>query len=63
MDFPTRKTLWTTKIDDPGLLKIYDSYVCLIGEKQVQVFSSSTGNKIGGIEVMKTVVPTESNIK
>jgi hypothetical protein len=50
IDFPTRKTLWTTKIDDPGSLTIMESYVCIKGLKLVQAFNCDTGVKLGEIE-------------
>jgi hypothetical protein len=50
IDFPTRKTLWTKRIDDPGSLRIMDEYVCVTGLKLVQLFNRDTGKKIGTIE-------------
>ena len=53
IDFPARKTLWTKRIDDPGLLRIMERYVCVTGLKLVQVFNCDTGEKIGGIKLRR----------
>jgi hypothetical protein len=53
MDFPARKTLWTKRVDDPGLLRIMEGYVCVAGLKLVEVFNCDTGEKIGGIDATK----------
>jgi hypothetical protein len=58
IDFPARKTLWTKRIDDPGLLTILDGYVCVTGLKLVEVFNSETGEKIGTIAAAKSA-PSE----
>jgi hypothetical protein len=50
IDFPVRKTLWTKRIDDPGLLKIMENYICMIGLESVQAFNCDTGEKIGRTE-------------
>jgi hypothetical protein len=55
-DFPAKKTLWRKKIDNPGLLRIMQPYVCVTGLKQVQVFNCDTGEKIGGIDAAKPAV-------
>jgi hypothetical protein len=53
IDFATRKTLWTKRIDDPGELTIMEPYVCVMGLKLVQVFNCDTGEKLGEIEAVK----------
>ena len=61
VDFPARKTLWTKRIDDPGLLRIMDQYVCVTGLTLVQVFNCDTGEKIAGIEAAKAVTSADAN--
>jgi len=61
IDFPVRKTLWTKRIDDPGLLRIYAPYVCVVGGKLVQVFNCDTGEKVAGIEAAKAAASTDAN--
>jgi hypothetical protein len=63
IDFPERKTLWTKKIIEPGILRIYDPYICITGEKLVQAFNCETGEKIGGIQVAKPAASTNDNVK
>jgi hypothetical protein len=54
IDFPARKTLWTKRIDDPGLMTIMGPlYVCVTGLKLVQVFNCDTGEKMGEIKAAK----------
>ncbi len=53
IDFPARKTFWTSKLDDPGVVTIMGRYVCVAGLKLVRVFDSDTGRKLGGIEAPK----------
>lgn len=53
IDFPTRKNLWTKRIDDPGLINVMDQYVCVMGLKLAEVYNSETGEKIGGIAAAK----------
>jgi hypothetical protein len=60
IDFPTRKTLWRTRINDPGLLTVREQYVCVMGLKSVQVFNCATGMKLGEIEAAKEA-STKSN--
>lgn len=52
-DFPTRKTLWTKKIEDLGLIRVMDQYVCVMGLNLVQVYNCETGEKIAGIAAAK----------
>jgi hypothetical protein len=54
IDFPARKTLWTKRLDESGLLRVYDSTVSVTGEKLVQVFNSNTGEKVPGISAAKS---------
>jgi len=61
IDFPARKTLWTKRIDEGGLLKIYDQHVCVTGGKLVQVFNCDTGEKIAGIEAAKAAESADAN--
>jgi len=61
IDFPARKTLWTKRIDDPGLLRIMERYVCVTGLKLVQVFNCDTGEKIAGIEAAKAAAAADTN--
>ena len=61
IDFPTRKTLWTKRIGDPGLLRIMEGYVCVTGRNLVQAFNSDTGEKIAGIEVVKAATSVDAN--
>jgi len=63
IDFPSRKTLWTVKVDDPGLLRVIEPYLCMTGLKLVQVFNCDTGEKIGKIKSAKAVASlnTEGN--
>ena len=61
INFPARKTLWTKRIDDPGLLRIYDPYVCVVGGKLVQVFNCDTGEKVAGIEAAKAAAAADAN--
>ena len=63
IDFPARKTLWTKRIDDPGLLRIMERYVCVTGLKLVQVFNCDTGEKIGGIQAAKAAASVDANVK
>jgi len=63
MDFPTKKTLWTKKIDDPGLLTILDGYVCVIGLKLVEAFNSDTGQKIGTIAAAKSATAADAKVQ
>jgi hypothetical protein len=63
IDFPTRKTLWTKRIDDPGSLTIREPYVCVMGLKLVQVFNCDTGVKIGEIEAAKAVAAVGGSAK
>jgi len=60
IDFPARKTLWTKKIDDPGLLTILNGYVCVTGLKLVEVFNSDTGEKIGTIAAAKSATSADA---
>lgn len=57
MDFPTRKTLWTKRIEDPGLITVLGQYVCVMGLNLVEVYNCETGEKIGGIAAAKAVAP------
>lgn len=61
IDFPARKTLWTKRIDDPGLLRIMDQYVCMTGLNLVQVFNCDTGEKIAGIEAAKAAAEANAH--
>jgi hypothetical protein len=61
IDFPARKTLWTKRIDDPGLLRITERYVCVMGLKLIQVFNCDTGEKIAGIEAAKAAAAADAN--
>ncbi|MGD0815979.1 MAG: hypothetical protein ABSA83_20490 [Verrucomicrobiota bacterium] len=61
MDFPARKALWKRRIDDPGGLKIRQSYVCVTGLKLVQVFNCATGEKLGGIEAAKAAASADAS--
>jgi hypothetical protein len=61
IDFPARKTLWTKRIDDPGLLRIMDQYVCMTGLNLVQVFNCDTGEKIAGIEAAKAAADANAH--
>jgi len=54
IDFPSRKTLWTKKLDDPGLLSIMDGKVYVSGLRLLQAFNGDTGKKIGTIAVGKS---------
>ncbi len=54
IDFPARKTLWTKRLDEAGLLRVYDSTVSVTGEKLVRVFNSNTGEKVPGISPAKS---------
>ena len=60
IDFPARKTLWTKKIDDPGLLTTLNGYVCVTGLKLVEVFNSDTGAKIGTIAAAKSATSADA---
>lgn len=60
INFPARKTLWTKRIDDPGLLRVMHPYVCVMGLKLVQVFNCDTGEKIGGIEAAKAAASADA---
>ena len=62
IDFPARKTLWTKRIDDPGLLRIMERYICVTGLKLVQVFNCDTGEKIAGIEATKAAAAADANV-
>jgi hypothetical protein len=53
IDFPIRKTLWKTRIDDPGLVRAMEQYVTVTGLESVQVFNCDTGEKIGEIKAAK----------
>jgi hypothetical protein len=61
IDFPARKTLWTKRIDGPGLLRIRERYVCVMGLKLIQVFNCDTGEKIAGIEAAKAAAAADAN--
>ena len=61
IDFPVRKVLWTKRIDDPGVLKIIQPYVCVTGLKLVQAFNCDTGEKLGGIEAVKAAASADAN--
>ena len=54
IEFPSRKTLWTKSVDDPGLLQPWDNSVCMIGLESVQVFNSNTGERIGKTELVQS---------
>ena len=62
IDFPTRKPLWTKRIDDPGLLSVMERYVCVMGPKLVQLFDCDTGEKIAGVEAAKATVEAGTNV-
>jgi hypothetical protein len=57
IDFPARKSLWTKRIDEPGLLRIIRPYVCVTGLRLVQVFNCDSGEKLGEIEVANAPTP------
>ncbi len=61
IDFPARKKLWTKEIDDPGLLRMMEGYVCVTGRNLVQVFNCDTGEKIAGIEAAKAATSADAN--
>lgn len=63
IDFPARKTLWTKRLDDPGLLSIRERYVCVVGLKLVQVFSCDTGEKPAGVDAAKTGTPANPDAR
>jgi hypothetical protein len=54
IEFPSRKTLWTKSVDDPGLLQPWDNSLCMIGLESVQVFNSDTGERIGKTEIVQS---------
>ncbi|HUJ09526.1 MAG TPA: hypothetical protein VL171_05820 [Verrucomicrobiae bacterium] len=60
IDFPARKTLWTKRIDDTGLLTIMDRYVCVTGLRLVEVFGCDTGEKIGTTTVAKLATSADA---
>jgi len=60
IDFPARKTLWTKKIDDPGLLTILNGYVCVTGLKLVEVLNSDSGERIGTIAAAKSAISADA---
>jgi hypothetical protein len=59
VDFPTRKTLWTRRIEDAGLLTIMGQCVTVTGQKLVTVLNSSTGEKIATVEAPKASTSTD----
>jgi hypothetical protein len=61
IDFPARKTLWSKRIDDPGVLRIMQPYVCMTGLKLVQVFNCDTGEKLGAIEATKAAADANAH--
>jgi len=66
INFPARKTLWTKRLDEPGLLTIggiLGPYVCVNGQNLVQVFNCNTGGKLGGIEVPNEAASPAANAK
>ena len=56
MDFPSRKTLWTRRIDDLGKLRVMGPSVCVMGTKLVQVFDFDTGKKMGVVNVTQAMM-------
>jgi hypothetical protein len=61
IDFPGRRSLWTKKLDNPGLLTVLNGYLCVAGQKLVEVFNSDTGAKAGGIDATKGAVPANAD--
>ncbi|MCP5523646.1 MAG: hypothetical protein H7A46_19070 [Verrucomicrobiales bacterium] len=61
IDFPARKTLWTRRIDDPGVITLM-GYGCVTGLGSVEVFDCDTGATIGTIPVAKPVPSTDAAV-
>lgn len=61
VDFPTRKVLWRQQVQSPGPLRMIQSYVCVTGLKQVQVFDCNTGEELGRIDAAKAATTAASN--
>jgi hypothetical protein len=61
LDFPSRKTIWTKRIDEAGVLRVFEPYICIMGQKLVQVFGCESGAKIAGIEAAKAIASINAN--
>jgi hypothetical protein len=51
IDFHTRKVLWVKRIHEGGLVRMFRPYVCVTGQKMVQVFSCDTGEELGMVSM------------
>lgn len=38
LDFPTRSKLWSSKLEEAGLIRFTDTYVAVLGQRMLQVF-------------------------